>query len=62
MIDADNDNQHYAHLPEELLGKILESVPITVDKMNQLFDIQDEPIRKGIEELKSKKALQNKTC
>jgi len=58
LIDADNDNQHYAHLPEELLGKILESVPITVDKMNQLFDIQDEPIRKGIEELKSKGLIQ----
>lgn len=46
--------QHYAHLPEELLGKILENVPNTVQKMNDLFDIQDEPIQKGIEELKSK--------
>lgn len=44
----------YAHLPEELLGRILESVPATVDKMNKLFDIQAEPIRKGIEELKNK--------
>lgn len=47
-------SRNYAHLPEELLGKILDNVPLTVDKMNQLFEIQDEPIQKGIEELKSK--------
>lgn len=46
--------QHYAHLPEELIGKILENVPSTVNKMNELFDIQDKPIQKGIEELKAK--------
>ena len=48
------NSSNYAHLPEELLGKILDNVPATVDKMNQLFEIQDEPIQKGIEELKSK--------
>ena len=45
-------HKHYAHLPEELLGKILEHVPVTVDKMNRLFDIQDEPIENGIKKLR----------
>jgi hypothetical protein len=47
----------YAHLPEELLGKILENVPATVDKMNRLFDVQDEPIAKGIEILRQKNLI-----
>lgn len=52
-MESELDNPRaYAHLPEELLGRILENVPATVEKMNKLFDIQDEPIRKGIEELK----------
>jgi hypothetical protein len=54
MEQIEVTSRNYAHLPEELLGKILDNVPTTVDKMNQLFDIQDEPIQKGIEELKSK--------
>lgn len=49
---------NYAHLPDELIAKILDNVPITVDKMNKLFDIQDEPIRKGIEELKVKNLIE----
>lgn len=49
--------KHYAHLPEELLIKILESVPTTVDKMNHLFNIQDEPIFKGIEILKKREMI-----
>jgi len=52
--DATQSSRGYAHLPEELLGKILENVPATVDKMNQLFDVQDEPIQNGIEILKQK--------
>ncbi|MGB7207943.1 MAG: DNA double-strand break repair nuclease NurA [Pyrinomonadaceae bacterium] len=52
-MESESENPRaYAHLPEELLGRILESVPATVEKMNKLFDVQDEPIRKGIEELK----------
>ncbi|HVX90071.1 MAG TPA: DNA double-strand break repair nuclease NurA [Candidatus Paceibacterota bacterium] len=47
------ESRNYAHLPDELLGKILESVPNTVDKMNGLFDIQDEPIAKGMEKLRA---------
>lgn len=49
----------YSHLPEELLGEILEHVPATVEKMNRMFDVQDEPIQQAIEELK-KKGLVNK--
>jgi hypothetical protein len=47
------NNRNYAHLPEELLGQILEHVPITVEKMNSLFDIQDEPIKNGINKLRN---------
>src|ERR1700754_2993320 len=52
-MESELDNPRaYAHLPEELLGRVLENVPATVEKMNRLFDVQDEPIQKGIEELK----------
>lgn len=54
MVEEIQNSRTYAHLPEELLGMILDNVPNTVDRMNQLFDIQDEPIQKGVEELKSK--------
>jgi len=54
MSAEDLQNRHYAHLPDELLAKILEHVPETVEKMNGMFNIQDEPIKKGIEELKSR--------
>src|SRR5688572_12412505 len=54
MIEEAQSSRNYAHLPEELLGKILENVPATVDKMNKLFDIQDEPIQNGIASLKAK--------
>jgi hypothetical protein len=47
-MDEYQNGRNYAHLPEELLGKILEHVPVTVEKMNQLFDIQEEPIKNGI--------------
>lgn len=50
----DQSSSGYSHLPEELLGKILDSIPSTVNKMNVLFDIQDEPIQNGIGELQSK--------
>lgn len=46
------ETRTYAHLPDELLGKILESVPETVNKMNGLFDIQDEPIANGMKKLR----------
>lgn len=45
------DPTKYAHLPEELLGEILEHVPATVEKMNKMFDVQDEPIEQAIQKL-----------
>lgn len=54
MSDEIQNPRSYAHLPEELLGKILENVPATVDKMNRLFDIQDEPIKAGMDDLKKR--------
>ncbi|MFC2047921.1 DNA double-strand break repair nuclease NurA, partial [Chloroflexota bacterium] len=47
----------YAHLPDELLSKILEHVPKTVDKMNSMFHIQDEPIQSGYAKLKGTGAI-----
>lgn len=52
MSETLDTDKHYAHLPEELLGKILEAVPTTVDKMNSMFDVQDEPIQEGINSLR----------
>ena len=54
MNDSPDTDRHYAHLPEELLGKILEAVPTTVDKMNSMFDVHDEPIQEGINSLRQK--------
>lgn len=42
----------YSHLPEELLGQILDHVPDTVEKMNRMFDVQDEPIKQAIQKLR----------
>jgi hypothetical protein len=52
MTDDLHDPRHYAHLPEDLLSKILENVPATVSKMNELFDIQDKPIENGMKALR----------
>lgn len=53
MEPQELDNRSYAHLPDELLAKILEHVPDTVSKMNGMFDVQDEPIQKAIEALRA---------
>jgi len=52
MEPVDLNNRNYAHLPDELLAKILEHVPSTVSKMNSMFDIQDGPILQGVKKLK----------
>ena len=52
MSQSEQVTRNYAHLPEELLGKILEHLPNTVAKMNEMFDIQDEPIQNGIKHLR----------
>lgn len=51
-MDNPSENRNYAHLPDELLAKILDHVPSTVEKMNDMFDIQDEPIKQGIDHLR----------
>jgi hypothetical protein len=51
-MDKEPESRNYSHLPDELLAKILDRVPATVEKMNGMFDIQDEPIRQGIEHLR----------
>lgn len=51
------DNRNYAYLPDDLLVKILDKVPNTVDKMNRMFDVQDEPINEGIAELKKQNLI-----
>lgn len=43
-----NSNRTYAHLPEDLILKILDAVPDSVNKMNEMFDFQEEPRQKGI--------------
>lgn len=53
MLEEKERLPTYAHLPEELLGKILEKVPATVEKMNKLFDIQEGPIQDGIQKLRA---------
>ena len=50
--DSQSSARQYAHLPDELLVKILEHVPVTVEKMNGMFDIQDKPIQAAMKELR----------
>jgi len=52
MEPIELDNRNYAHLPDELLAKILEHVPSTVSKMNGMFDVQDEPIHQAVQALR----------
>jgi len=52
MNQEQSESRNYAYLPEDLLAKILDHVPVTVEKVNKMFDIQDEPIEKGIKELR----------
>lgn len=52
MEHIDINNSGYAHLPDELLAKILDRVPSTVEKMNGMFDVQDEPILQGVQKLR----------
>ena len=51
----------YSHLPEELLGEILDHVPATVEKMNRMFDVQDEPIEQAIQKLRDQGLIKDLT-
>lgn len=44
----------YAHLPEDLIKKMLEAVPRTVGKMENMLGSQDEPIEAGIDSLRNR--------
>lgn len=57
-MDKELENRSYAHLPDELLAKILDHVPATVEKMNGMFDIQEEPIKQGIDHLRNSGKLE----
>ncbi len=54
MDNKYEENKNYAYLPDDLLIKILDKVPNSVEKMNRMFDIQEEPIKQAIEELDKK--------
>jgi len=45
-------NSGYAHLPDELLVKILDDVPQTVQRMNSMFDVQEEPLNEAMKTLR----------
>ena len=47
----------YAHLPEDLIQKMLEAVPHTVEKMEKMLGAQDEPIQAGISALRKKNII-----
>lgn len=47
-----NRDRAYAHLPEDLILKILSAVPVSVDKMNKMFDIQNAPVAEGMAALR----------
>ena len=46
MTDTQSSG-HYAHLPEDLIKKILDDVPATVNKMNGMFEIQDARFKRA---------------
>lgn len=52
MAESQTNERGYAHLPDELLVRILNHTPETVAKMNQMFNIQDEPIKNAIKGLR----------
>jgi len=52
MNDLSSTHEHYAHLPEELMEKILKAVPDTVEKMNKMFEIQEEPLKNAIDSIR----------
>ena len=47
----------YAHLPEDLIKQMLEAVPSTVLKMENMLGAQDEPIEKGIRVLREQNII-----
>ena len=54
----ENNQYSYAHLPEDLIKKILDEVPHSVEKMNKMLDTQDAPIQKGMDLLRKKSLIE----
>lgn len=52
-----NTQSSYAHLPEDLIKQMLEAVPRTVGKMENMLGTQNEPIENGISALKDMKII-----
>lgn len=50
--------QSYAHLPEDLIKKILEAVPDSVSKMNDILAINEQPIDDGMKSLRDNGLIQ----
>ncbi len=49
-----NSHTSYARLPEDLIKKMLEAVPNTVNRMENMLGSQSEPIENGISALRSR--------
>lgn len=43
----------YAHLPEDLIKKMLEAVPRTIQQMEAMLGAQDGPVEAGMKALKA---------
>lgn len=52
-----SSSPNYAHLPDELLSKILGQVPETVNKVNAMFNVDDEPVRLAMESLRQRQMI-----
>lgn len=47
----------YAHLPEDLIKKMLEAVPRTIQQMEEMLGAQDGPIEAGMKALKTQNMI-----
>lgn len=56
-MDNGDRRGSYAHLPEDLIKKILEAVPESVKKMNEMFSTQDAPIERGMDKLRDENLI-----
>lgn len=55
--DTTSQGSSYAHLPEELLATIMEELPSTVDRVNEMFSVDDTSIADGMNILKGKNLI-----
>ena len=50
---TDESGRSYAHLPEDLILKILNAAPESVDRMNEMFDVQEKPLQQAMDALRN---------